>query len=82
MFHAKRIPGSIRFKSLKHALNAPDPKEEFIVYCLNSGCTAGVVVHQQLVDYGFQNLRHKAGGVTDWEDAGDPLEGDYPPVTI
>jgi rhodanese-related sulfurtransferase len=25
---------------------------------------------------GFQNLRHYAGGIADWEDAGYPLEGD------
>jgi len=76
MFRAKRIPGSILFKSLKHALDTLDPKEEVIVYCSNFGCTASVLVYQQLVDHGFQNVRHYAGGIVDWEDAGYPLEGD------
>ena len=76
MFRAKRIPGSIRFESLKHALDTLDPKEEVIVYCSNSGCTDSVLVYQQLVDHGFQNVRHFAGGIVDWEDAGYPLEGD------
>ena len=40
MFRAKRIPGSIHFESLKHALDTLDPKEEVIVYCSNFGCTA------------------------------------------
>lgn len=76
MFRAKRIPGSIHFKGLKHALDILDPKEEVIVYCSNFGCTASVLVYQQLVDQGFQNVRHYAGGIVDWEDAGYPLEGD------
>ena len=77
MFRAKRIPGSIRFESLKHALDTLNPKEEVIVYCSNSGCTASVLVYQQLLDHGFQNLRRHAGGIADWEDAGYPLEGDH-----
>jgi len=76
MFRAKRIPGSIHFGSLKHALATLDPKEEVIVYCSNFGCTASVLVYQQLVDHGFQNVKHYAGGIADWEDAGYPLEGD------
>ena len=76
MFRAKRIPGSIHFESLKHALDTLNPREEVIVYCSNSGCTASVLVYQQLMEHGFQNLRHYAGGIADWEDAGYPLEGD------
>jgi rhodanese-related sulfurtransferase len=76
MFRAKRIPGSIHFESLKQALETLDPKEEVIVYCSNFGCTASVLVYQQLMDHGFQNLKHYAGGIADWEDAGYPLEGD------
>src|ERR1700737_3681151 len=63
MFRAKRIPGSIHFESLKQALDTLDPKEEVIVYCSNSGCTASVLVYQQLIENGFQNLRRYAGGI-------------------
>jgi rhodanese-related sulfurtransferase len=76
MFRAKRIPGSIHFEGLKHALGTLDPKEEVVVYCSNFGCTASILVYQQLVDHGFQNAWHYPGGVADWEDAGYPLEGD------
>ena len=38
MFRAKRIPGSIRFECLKHALDTLDPKEEVIVYRSHFGC--------------------------------------------
>jgi rhodanese-related sulfurtransferase len=76
MFRAKRIPGSIHFESLKHSLDTLNRKEEVIVYCSNSGCTASVLVYQQLMEHGFQNLRRYAGGIADWEDAGYPLEGE------
>jgi 3-mercaptopyruvate sulfurtransferase SseA len=35
-----------------------------------------VLVYQQLIEHGFRNLRHYAGGIADWEDAGYPLEGE------
>jgi rhodanese-related sulfurtransferase len=73
-FRAKRIPGSVHFESLKHALDTLDPKEEVIVYCSNSGCTLSVLVYQQLQEHGFQNLWHYPGGIADWEDAGYPFE--------
>ena len=77
MFRAKRIPGSIHFKSLEDALCTLDPKEQIIVYCSNSGCTASVLACQQLIDHGFQNVRRYSGGIADWEDAGYPLEGEH-----
>jgi rhodanese-related sulfurtransferase len=76
MFRAKRIPGSIHFESLKHALETLDPEKEVIVYCSNFGCTASVLVYQQLVDHCFRRVTHYPGGIADWEDAGYPLEGD------
>jgi rhodanese-related sulfurtransferase len=76
MFRAKRIPGSIHFEGLKHALETLDLKDEIVVYCSNSGCTASVLVYQQLVENGFQNVTRYAGGIADWEDAGYPLEGE------
>jgi rhodanese-related sulfurtransferase len=75
MFRAKRIPGSIHFESLKQALETLDPEKEVIVYCSNFGCTASVMVYQQLVDHCFRNVTHYPGGIADWEDAGYPLEG-------
>jgi rhodanese-related sulfurtransferase len=76
MFRAKRIPGSIHFESLKHALETLDPEKEVIVYCSNFGCTASVMVYQLLVDHCFRKVTHYPGGIADWEDAGYPLEGD------
>jgi rhodanese-related sulfurtransferase len=74
-FRIKRIPGSILFD--KNTWETLNPTEEVIVYCSNPGCTASVLVYQQLVEHGFQNVWHYAGGIADWEDAGYPLEGDW-----
>jgi rhodanese-related sulfurtransferase len=73
-FRIKRIPGSVLFE--KHALETLNPKEEIVVYCSNPGCTASVLVYQQFVEHGFQNVWHYAGGIADWEDGGYPFEGE------
>jgi rhodanese-related sulfurtransferase len=77
MFDAKRIPGSIRFDSVKQALSALDPTEEIIVYCSNPDCTASVLFYQQLVEHGFERVKRYEGGIADWEDAGYPFEGKH-----
>ena len=77
MFHAKRIPGSIHFDSIKHALDSLDPKEEIIVYCSNPGCTASALFYQHLVEHGFENVKRYEGGIADWEDAGYPFESNH-----
>jgi thiosulfate/3-mercaptopyruvate sulfurtransferase len=74
-FRGKRIPGSIHFQ--RQVLETLDPKEEIIVYCSNPGCTASVLVYQQFVEHGFQNVWHYPGGIADWEDAGYPFEGEW-----
>jgi rhodanese-related sulfurtransferase len=74
MFREKRIPGSIRFE--RAFLKTLEPKAEIIVYCSNPGCTASVLVYQQFVEHGFQNVLHYPGGIADWEDGGYPFEGD------
>jgi rhodanese-related sulfurtransferase len=66
MFRAKRIPGSIHFESMRHALDTLDPKAEVVVYCSNSGCTASVLVYQQLLEHGFQDLGFLEGRPTSW----------------
>jgi len=74
MFREKRIPGSIRFE--RHLLNTLNREEEIIVYCSNPGCTASVLVYQQFVQHGFQNVWHYPGGIADWEDGGHAFESD------
>ena len=74
MFLKKRIPGSIRFE--RSFLKTLNPKGEVIVYCSNPECTASVLVYQQFVEQGFQNVWHYPGGIADWEDGGYHFEGE------
>ena len=46
-----------------------------VVYCANPSCESSVQVAQRLVELGYRNVRHYAGGKQDWRDAGLPLEG-------
>jgi rhodanese-related sulfurtransferase len=52
------------------ALNA-----EVVVYCASSTCESSVEVGERLIELGYRNVRHYAGGKKDWVDAGLPLEG-------
>lgn len=45
-----------------------------IVYCANPGCDSSVAVARRLVELGYRNVAHYAGGKKDWTDAGLPLE--------
>ena len=52
----------------------PDLATEVVVYCLNETCDASVTVAQRLVELGYTNVRHYAGGKSDWTEGGLPLE--------
>jgi rhodanese-related sulfurtransferase len=53
----------------------PDVDFEVVVYCANPGCESSVEVAARLVELGYLNVRHYAGGKEEWRDAGLPLEG-------
>jgi rhodanese-related sulfurtransferase len=53
----------------------PDRDAEVVVYCLGPDCESSVDVGMRLVRLGYRNVRHYAGGKTDWVEAGLPLEG-------
>jgi rhodanese-related sulfurtransferase len=40
-------------------------------------CHASVALYHFLVDQGFTNVRRYGGGISDWEAAGLPLEGEW-----
>ena len=48
---------------------------EVVVYCQNPRCESSVEVAQRLVELGYRNVSHYAGGKDDWRAAGLPLEG-------
>lgn len=53
----------------------PDLDTEIVVYCENPDCESSVIVANRLVELGYRNVRHYAGGKSDWIEAGLPLEG-------
>lgn len=74
-FLAKRIPGSIRFDTPDEMLASFRAADEIVVYCTNADCLASQAAYRRLVEHGFSNVRRYVGGLSDWEEAGLPLEG-------
>jgi rhodanese-related sulfurtransferase len=57
------------------ARRIPDQSSEVVVYCANPDCESSVEVAQRLIELGYRNVRHFAGGKQAWREAGLPLEG-------
>ena len=78
-FAASHIPGAInippeRVEELA-ARRIPDLDTELVVYCANPSCESSVAVARRLVELGYRNVLHFAGGKEGWRGAGLPLEG-------
>lgn len=76
-YRAKHIPGSEHFNTPEELFASLPPDEEVVVYCTSLDCHASVAMYWALLDAGHTNVRRYAGGLTDWESAGLPLEGDW-----
>ncbi|MHA2027908.1 MAG: rhodanese-like domain-containing protein [Candidatus Kariarchaeaceae archaeon] len=75
-FMAKRIPGSINIKDVKSAIAKLSKDEEIVVYCSDELCVASRIAYNLLVSKGFTNVKRYSGGISEWEKAGYPLEGE------
>jgi rhodanese-related sulfurtransferase len=53
----------------------PGLDTEVVVYCATSTCDSSVIVGNRLVELGYRNVSHYAGGKRDWIEAGLPVEG-------
>jgi rhodanese-related sulfurtransferase len=53
----------------------PDLSTDVVVYCANEECESSVEVGERLLELGYLNVWHYAGGKSDWTEAGLPLEG-------
>jgi rhodanese-related sulfurtransferase len=78
-YAAVRLPGAVNVSpravdDLAERL-IPSLETEVVVYCANRGCDSSVDVAQRLVELGYRNVRHFAGGKQEWREAGLPLEG-------
>lgn len=72
---ALHIPGSLHFDTPEELLAELGRNDETIVYCSDPACVGSRFAHEKLVDSGFTNVRRYAGGLSDWQAAGHPLEG-------
>jgi len=75
-FQQKHIPGSLRLETKEELLRALRREEEIVVYCTNVTCRRSVAAYHHLVRNGYTRVRRYADGLSDWEEAGLPLEGD------
>ena len=78
-FAASHLPGAINIPPERvdelATRRIPDLGAEVVVYCANPGCESSVEVARRLVELGYRNVLHFAGGKDGWRDAGLPLEG-------
>jgi len=76
-FRAKHIPGSEHFNTAEELFSSLHPEDEIVVYCTSDECHSSIALYGALVDAGYRNVRRYSGGLTDWEQAGLPLEGEW-----
>jgi len=76
-FRAKHIPGSEHFNTAEETFSSLGLEDDIVVYCTSDDCHASVALYHALVDHGYLNVRRYSGGLTDWEDAGLALEGEW-----
>jgi len=78
-FAAAHIPGAINLTpgwvDDRARRRIPDRNTEIVVYCENETCESSTKVAGRLLEIGYCNVRHYAGGKRDWTEAGLPLEG-------
>lgn len=78
-FAGARLPGAInippRTVDEQAERRFPDRDTEIVVYCANPTCESSVEVAERLIELGYQNVLHYAGGKEAWREAGLPLEG-------
>jgi rhodanese-related sulfurtransferase len=78
-YAAAHLPGAISmppdFDADRALRRIPDRDTEIVVYCSSETCDSSLVVADRLIDLGYRNVVHYAGGKRDWAEAGLPLEG-------
>jgi rhodanese-related sulfurtransferase len=75
-FNSLHIPGSVHYNTADEAYAHLDQNAEIVVYCNDPICVASTTFYRMLEQRGYRNIIHYKGGLTDWEQAGYPLEGE------
>jgi rhodanese-related sulfurtransferase len=77
-FAHSHLPGAINLAPTDvdemAARRLPDKAAEVVVYCANPTCESSVETAERLVQLGYANVRHYAGGKDEWRERGLPLE--------
>ena len=76
-FQAKHIPGSLSVTKAEDAAALLNKDDEIVVYCSDEKCIGSRVAYDQLTRGGYTNVRRYAGGISEWEEHGLPLEGEW-----
>ena len=76
-FRAKHIPGSLNVGTPEAATQVLDPDDEIVVYCSGESCAASKYALALLERARYKNVRRYPGGISDWEEAGYPVEGEW-----
>jgi len=78
-FQGKHIPGSRNLYEPEDLLAKLDPQQETVVYCSDRLCPSSIMAYHFLDGRGYKKLWRYSGGLSDWEQAGYPLEGELTP---
>ena len=78
-FARSHLPGAINLPlewvDERGPRRIPELDTTVVVYCVDLECDSSVLVGERLLELGYRNVLHYAGGKKDWVDAGLPLEG-------
>jgi rhodanese-related sulfurtransferase len=78
-YAAAHLPGAINITPQRVDALAerriPDVETTVVVYCAGPECDSSVEVAERLVELGYHDVLHFAGGKEAWRDGGLPLEG-------
>jgi rhodanese-related sulfurtransferase len=76
-YKAGHIPGAIDFAQHKKDLASVLPADKgalVVAYCGSPSCGAYAKAAEAAVKLGYTNVRHYAGGIAGWKEAGEPTE--------
>jgi rhodanese-related sulfurtransferase len=81
-FEMMRIPGSINidvgqpdFVENVQKQAGGDKGKEIVLYCSSATCQSSPAAARKLIEAGFTNIYHYAGGLADWKEGGYLFEG-------
>ncbi len=75
-FIAKHIPGSLNLFT-KEAIEISLKKDQtIVVYCTDQSCNKSISLYYLLEAMGYQDIYRFPGGLREWEENGNPLEGE------